>query len=83
MITKLSKWGNSLAIRLPHQYIKASNLKENENIEIIFGDGVIILKPFKSKKMRMTMEELTKGMTPEGVLEQYEDWGEIGEEVID
>jgi len=29
------------------------------------------------------MEELTEGMTMEGVLDQYEDWGTIGKEEID
>ena len=80
MITKLSKWGNSLAIRLPNKYLKESNFKENESIEVIFENDQIILKPIKNKKMRMTMAELTKGMTREGVLDQYEEWGQMGKE---
>ncbi len=30
----------------------------------------------------MTMAELTKGMTQKGVLDQYEEWDEIGAEKI-
>jgi antitoxin MazE len=31
---KVSKWGNSLAVRLPATVVKALNLKEGDNIEI-------------------------------------------------
>jgi len=82
MITKITRWGNSLAIRLPNKYIKQGEFKENEDLEIVLENGLIILKPIE-KQMRMSMEELTEGMTMEGVLEQYEDWGTDGKEEID
>ncbi|MDZ4707967.1 MAG: AbrB/MazE/SpoVT family DNA-binding domain-containing protein [Saprospiraceae bacterium] len=83
MITKITRWGNSLAVRLPNKYLKQTQFKENEDLEIVLENGLIILKPIEKLKLRMTMEELTEGMTLEGVMEQYEDWGTVGKEVID
>lgn len=82
MITKVIKFGESLAIELPDQFIKETNFKENESIEITFENGLIILRPLITKKLRMSMAELTKGMTADGVLDQYEEWGQIGKEEI-
>jgi len=83
MITRITRWGNSLAIRLPNKYIKQTRFKENEDLEMILENGLIILKPIEKKRTRMTMDELTQGMTEEGILDQYEDWGTVGKEDFD
>ena len=36
---QVSKWGNSLAIRLPSQVVEALNLKEGDQIEIRIADA--------------------------------------------
>lgn len=83
MVTKLTKWGNSLAIRVPGKFIKEINLKENENLEITNENGNLLIKPIIKKKLRMTMEELTEGMTPEGVSSQFLEWDDVGKEIIE
>ncbi len=50
MFTKLTKWGNSLAISFPYEFIKDSNFNENENIEVTFENVLIILRPVKKQK---------------------------------
>jgi antitoxin MazE len=35
---KVSKWGNSLAVRLPSEVVEALNLKEGDQIEIRIAD---------------------------------------------
>jgi antitoxin MazE len=35
---QVSKWGNSLAVRLPSKVVKALNLKEGDQIEIRIAD---------------------------------------------
>lgn len=50
---------------------------------MILENGLIILKPIEKKRTRMTMDELTQGMTEEGILDQYEDWGTVGKEDFD
>ncbi len=80
MITKITRWGNSLAIRLPQNYLKQTNLKENENLELILENGMLILKPLDKKKF--TIDELIASMSVKEVLDQYEDWGNFGMEEI-
>ncbi len=36
---QVSKWGNSLAIRLPASVVEALELKEGDDIEIYVADG--------------------------------------------
>ena len=80
MITKITKWGNSLAIRLPHSYLKQTNLKENESLELILENGMLILKPLDKKKF--TIDELIANMSENEVLKQYENWDNWGMEEI-
>ena len=35
MVTKVNKWGNSLAVRLPDAVVKALKLKSGDDIEIV------------------------------------------------
>ena len=37
-IMQVSKWGNSLAVRLPSEVVEALNLKEGDQIEIRIAD---------------------------------------------
>jgi antitoxin MazE len=36
---KVSKWGNSLAVRLPSEVVEALNLKQGDQIEIKIAGG--------------------------------------------
>ena len=36
---QISKWGNSLAVRLPSEVVKALNLKEGDQIEIRIAEA--------------------------------------------
>lgn len=82
MTIKLKKWGNSLAIRLPGKYLKQVKFTENENLEIEIVNNQIVLKSIKKKRLMIPMKELLKGMTKEGVLDQYEECGRIDKEEI-
>lgn len=49
MRLQLSKWGNSLAVRLPVECTRATGLKEGDTVEaIITPSGAITLVPEKS-----------------------------------
>jgi antitoxin MazE len=54
-IMQVSKWGNSLAIRLPASVIKALELREGDNIEIVVAGE----RTFHVKK-KPEREELLK-----------------------
>jgi len=39
---KLSKWGNSLGVRLPAAMVQSENLKEGDTIEVHFRSGRVL-----------------------------------------
>lgn len=50
MKTKLKKWGNSLAVRIPNAFIKQTNMVEDEYISLYMQDNKIIIEGFKDKE---------------------------------
>jgi antitoxin MazE len=74
----VTKWGNSLAIRIPKNIAEKINLKEGTAISIDVADNNIVITPQKPK---YTLEELLAGATSEYFDGEY-DWGEpVGEEI--
>jgi len=61
MTVNISRWGNSLGIRLPKSVLEDSHLREGDRVDIVCEDGRIVL----SKVHQLTLDELLEGMTPE------------------
>lgn len=74
---KISKWGNSLGIRLPHSMIQQLGWQEGVKVTLSTeGDRLIL----SSTKPKYYLDDLLKEITPE---QQHEEthWGEaVGEE---
>ena len=48
MNIQISKWGNSLALRIPATFIKQIHLKEGDKVEATLAmDGSLVIKPQK------------------------------------
>ncbi len=48
--TRVAKWGNSLAVRIPHGLAQETGLSEGERITLgTTGDGGIVLRPCRRK----------------------------------
>ena len=64
---QVSKWGNSLAIRIPASVVEALQLKEGDNVEIIV-EGVKTLSVRKTAETRELLERVRKlrGKLPRG-----------------
>ena len=79
MFTKVQKWGNSLAVRLPKSIAKESLLKEGSEVNLgIQGRDVVISL---SKKPRYTLKELMKDFDKKKQHKEF-DWGKpMGSEV--
>lgn len=50
MYTKIQKWGNSHAIRIPKTFLALADLKENDEVDIKTDNGNIIIVPVKKHK---------------------------------
>ena len=60
MLSKISKWGNSLGIRIPLMIVKELNLQSGDKIKIHFQDSRIIIEPASEHKY--SLEELLEGV---------------------
>lgn len=75
---KISRWGNSLGIRIPKQLADEVSLKEGDEIEIYRQENQLVIKP---QKTQYTLEQLLEGMREEHLHEEI-DWGKAeGKEV--
>lgn len=67
----VSRWGNSLAVRLPRHVAKAAGLREGDGVDIHSEDSVVIIR---RAKPHYDIDDLVAGITPENVHPAV-DWG--------
>lgn len=80
MSVRISRWGNSAAVRLPKEVLEQAGLREGERVDFGTRDGVVELR-----KRRPTIEELFAEARKHGPLDPGEaiDWGpDVGAEVL-
>jgi antitoxin MazE len=76
---KVTKWGNSLGLRVPRDVAARAGLTEGARVDIEgYEDGRIVITP---SRRRFTIEELVEGMTPERSEFMEDDWP-MGDELI-
>jgi antitoxin MazE len=81
MTTKVKRWGNSLAIRIPHGIATELMLTENSTIDLHAENGRIVVKP--SKRPRYRLEDLVAQITPENLHGEWNTGPAVGNEVLD
>ncbi len=76
----VSKWGNSLGVRLPQALAAEIGVTEGQKVEVRAEGGRIIVEPVRKT---LTWEQMMENMTPEAMREAW-DWGEdVGGKVDD
>jgi len=79
MTTKIQKWGNSLAVRIPNEF--AENLNWQAGSVVGFeqlGNNKIIIS---SSRPKYTLEDMVKGITKKNRHKEF-DWGKpMGKEI--
>lgn len=80
MQTTVSRWGNSLALRLPRHVADQVRLAEGTSVQVEVEDGSLRVTP---SRKRFKLAELLAGhVKPENQAEREVDWGEAkGDEV--
>lgn len=56
MKTRLQKWGNSLALRIPKSFALEAGLEQNSPVEVSLVDGKLVISPEKTPQF--TLAEL-------------------------
>ena len=72
MRTKIQKWGNSLALRIPKAFAAEAGFEKNREVDVSAEDHRLIVQvPVRPSS---TLEELLGGVRPSN-LHREVDWG--------
>ncbi|GIW81214.1 MAG: multidrug transporter MatE [Gemmatales bacterium] len=79
MKTRIQKWGNSLALRIPKSFAEEAGLYANAIVELSLGEGGLIVQPIRQQPLRL--EELLRGITDENLPGEWDTGPAVGREV--
>jgi antitoxin MazE len=80
MQVQVSRWGNSLGVRLPKELAQRLGIDEGSRVDVSEDRGRIVISV---ERPVYTLEELLVGMTPEAMHEAF-DWGkDVGRERVE
>ena len=79
MKTRVQKWGNSLALRIPKSFAAEAGLRENAPVALSLVDGKLVIQPLAPEPL--TLEELLKGVTDQNLHGEWDTGPAVGREV--
>jgi len=78
MKTRVKKWGNSLAVRIPQHVIREAGLANNTAVEMKVEEGKLIIQRTEDTP---TLEALLAKVTPENLHTAVDTGEAVGNEV--
>ncbi len=78
MRTRIQKWGNSLALRIPKSFASEVGLQKETSVEVSLADGKLIVTPVA--KPEPTLKQLLAKVTKENLHREIETGGATGNE---
>ena len=79
MRTKVQKWGNSLAIRIPKSFAIEMDMDQDSPVDVSLADGKLIVSP--ARKMKVTLQQLLEQVTEENMHSEVDTGETVGKEV--
>jgi len=80
MQTRITRWGNSLGVRIPKHIALRLGLAEGAQVDIEAEGNHVIISPARP---RYVLKDLLRGMTPRAMHKAF-DWGpDLGRESVD
>jgi antitoxin MazE len=79
MLTKIQKWGNSLALRIPKAFAIDAQLENNSVVEVSLVDGQIVIKPVT--RPQWSLEQLLAGVNSDNLHREVNTGDATGNEI--
>jgi len=79
MRTKVQKWGNSLALRIPKALALDAQIENNSIVEISLREGEIIITPVPHQQW--SLDELLAAVTSDNIHAEIDTGEAVGKEV--
>lgn len=78
METRVKKWGNSLALRIPKPLAAEVGLEDDSLVELSLVDGALVITPAVEPELRL--EDLLAQVTQENLYGEVETGPAVGNE---
>jgi antitoxin MazE len=77
--TRVQRWGNSLAIRIPKGCAEEVRVEQDTVVELSVEDGILLVRPVTSN--RLTLEDLLAGISDDNIHGEVDFGPAVGNEV--
>ena len=78
MKTRVQRWGNSLAVRIPKSFAAETRLTDGTLVELSLVDGTLVLA--RLPEQEPTLDELLERVTPENLHGEWDTGRPVGRE---
>ena len=78
MKTRVQKWGNSLALRIPKSFAAEVGLQKETSVEVSLADGKLVITPVT--KPKLTLKQLLAKVTKENLHQEVDIGSAVGNE---
>jgi antitoxin MazE len=79
MKTRVQKWGNSLALRIPKSFAAEVGLDPDSSVEMSLRDGKLVVMP--ADKPKFTLKQLLAKVTEENLHDEVDTGPAVGGEM--
>lgn len=79
MKTRVQKWGNSLALRIPKSFAEEVGLHADTAVELSLVEGTLIVQPVTQRSL--TLKQLLRDITDENLPGEWDTGRAVGKEV--
>jgi antitoxin MazE len=79
MKTRIQKWGNSLALRIPKSFAEETHLEQGTIVEVSLQEGTLRITPLSQPPL--TLEALLQQVTPQNLHHEVDTGPAVGGEV--
>jgi antitoxin MazE len=79
MKTRVQKWGNSLAVRIPKSFAAEAGLRANAAVDLSLLEGALVIQPIV--RPPLTLAELLRGITKGNLPTEWDTGPAAGKEV--
>lgn len=79
MNVHVQKWGNSLALRIPHVFAKQTHLRQGSTLDFFLEENKLILKPIRTRKY--SLNKLLLGINKKNIHTEQDFGSPQGKEI--
>jgi antitoxin MazE len=79
MKTRIQKWGNSLALRIPKSFAVEVGLEKDVPVEVSLINGKLVITPMS--ELEFTLDELLAQVTEQNLHQEVETGTALGSEI--